>query len=362
MTPRPRLLASVVSLAALAFIFAPPPAAAWSENGHRTVGQIAQDLLQQQAQAGDAQSQAALTAIQGLLGSNFSLSALAPCADSVRELDEETGNKRATGSTFSCGGLTLSVDPATEPWHFVNVPITASDTPDSIAAQCGNDACVVAQIQDDMKTLQDPSAAQADKQKALMFLVHFVGDEHQPLHCATEIVDGRDDRGGNEKNVKFNNLTLNMHALWDHLIQKTDNVNDPAALSQQLEASLPSDTSAWTSGDFVTQAALESFSIAQQTIYPAYYSASSGESLKASVRKPNVASRTSAQVDEVGAKGPSVALPSDYQSKMQPIVYQRLQMAGVRLAALLKQAFSPAPSLAVPSVGARAAKVKSATP
>jgi hypothetical protein len=352
MTPRPLLLASVLCSAVLALLAAPPPAAAWSENGHRTVGQIAQDLLTKQAQAGDAPSQAALDAISGLLGQGNGLAALAPCADQVRELNEETGKLRASGAAFSCGGLTLTVDPTTEPWHFVNVPITASDTAESIAAQCGNDACVVSQIQDDLKVLQDPAAAQADKQKALMFLVHFVGDEHQPLHCATEIVDGKDDYGGNEKQVRFDGLALNMHALWDHLIQKTDNVNDPSSLSQQLEATLPADTSAWTQGDFVTQAALESFGIAQQTIYPAYYSAAGGSGLQAA-RKPNSRPKPSAQ--QSSSKGPAVDLPSDYQSQMQPIVMQRLQMAGVRLAALLKQSLGGAPSLTVPSVGAQKA-------
>jgi hypothetical protein len=351
MTPRPRLLASVLSAVLVAALCVPPPAAAWSENGHRTVGQIAQDLLTKQAQAGDAQSQAALNAISGLLGSGFSLAELAPCADQVRELDENTGQKRASGGTFSCGGLTLTVDPATEPWHFVNVPITASDTADSIAAQCGGDACVVSQIQDDMKTLQDPSAAQADKQKALMFLVHFVGDEHQPLHCATEIVDGKDDYGGNEKQVRFDGLALNLHALWDHLIQKTDNVNDPTTLSQQLESSLPADTSAWTQGDFVTQAAIESLGYAEQTVYPGYYDAAGGASLSA--RKPSPRKKPSAQ--QSTPKAPAVDLPSDYQSQMQPIVMQRLQMAGVRLTALLKQALGGAPALTTPPLAAKRA-------
>jgi hypothetical protein len=345
MVSKPFRRASVVcgaSVAVLALIAAPPPAAAWSANGHRTVGQIAQDLLQKQAQGGEPQSRAALDAIGGLLGQGFSLSNLAPCADQVRMLDEETGDKRGTGNTFSCGGLTLSVDPATEPWHFVNVPITAADAADSIAAQCGGGACVVSQINDDMKTLQDPSAAQADKQKALMFLVHFVGDEHQPLHCATEIVDGADDRGGNSKNVRFDGLALNMHSLWDHLIQKTDNVNDPATLAQQLEASLPADTSGWTQGDFVMQAAIESLGISEQTVYPAYYAASGTQSLRA------------ADAARDGAtKGPAVTLPSDYQSRMLPIVRQRLQMAGVRLAALLRTGLGGGPSPTTPSAAAR---------
>ena len=77
---RPPLVPASVAVLAAALVL-PPPAAAWSANGHRTIGQIAQDLLQSQAQAGDAQSQAAINALTGILGQGFSLAAIAPCAD-----------------------------------------------------------------------------------------------------------------------------------------------------------------------------------------------------------------------------------------------------------------------------------------
>ncbi len=348
MNPKPLLPASAVAVLLLA---APPSVFAWSANGHRTVGQIAQDLLQKQAQAGDAQSQAALNAITNILGQGVSLAAIAPCADQIRRFDEETGQVRAAGGQVSCGGLQLTVNPASEPWHFVNVDITQPDTADAIAAQCGGDACVVNQIKDDVQALQNPNAATTDLQTALMYLVHFVGDEHQPLHCATEFVNGAQDYGGNEKQVSFQGQTLNMHALWDHLIEFSDDTNDPNALSQQLESSLPADTSAWTQGDFVVGAAIESLGIAQQTVYPAYYDAATGGGGSSSGAGFNAQATGANSLDQT--RGPAVSLPSDYQSQMQPIVMQRLQMAGVRLAALLKQALGGAPVPAAPSAAAR---------
>ncbi len=335
----------------------PPPAAAWSANGHRTIGQIAQDLLQSQAQAGDAQSQATINALTGILGQGFSLAAIAPCADQIRRYNEETGQVFAAGAQVSCGGLQLTVNPQSEPWHFVNVDITQPDTADSVEAQCGGDACVVHQIKLDVQALQNQGSASMDPQTAVMFLVHFVGDEHQPLHCATEYVNGQQDYGGNDKMVRFQGQELNMHALWDHLIQFSDDSNDPNALSQQLESSMPSDTSAWTQGDFVEGAAVESLGIAQQTVYPAYYDAATGgggSSSNSGWSGFSAASHpTRAQVDS--SRGPAVDLPSGYQSQMQPIVMQRLQMAGVRLAALLKQALggAPAQSSAMQSQAAR---------
>jgi len=321
---------------------------------------MAQDLLQKQAQAGDAQSQTALSAIGALLGPNFSLAELAPCADEVRALDENGGPPKAAGTAFTCGGLSLVVDPTTEPGHFVNVPIGSPASADSVNAKCGGD-CVVAEIKLHLQTLQDPNATTDGKQKALMFLVHFVGDEHQPLHCATEIVNGKSDDGGNGKLVRFDGLELKMHALWDHELQKTDAVNDPAAISQALEQTLPADTSAWTQGDFVVTAAVESFGYAASKIYPAYYAAAGGGAAQS---KPGRGRKPSAAQNQ--AAGPVVDLPADYAAQMtdengQPLVPSRLQKAGVRLAALLKQALGgAAPAAPNPAAERAAGKIRGA--
>ena len=45
---------------------------------------------------------------------------------------------------------------------------------------------------------------------ALKFLIHFVGDVHQPMHV------GRDgDRGGNNITVEWFGRTSNLHSVWD---------------------------------------------------------------------------------------------------------------------------------------------------
>ncbi|HVR84498.1 MAG TPA: S1/P1 nuclease [Planctomycetota bacterium] len=330
---RASLSAGVFALALLR----PGAAGAWSSNGHRVIGLIAQSLLQEEAQRGDQSSQAALGAVSALLGPGVGLSDVAPCADLVRDLGKEP-DRSGEEIHFHCGGLVWRTDPLTLPWHFVDIPITAADAADSIDAHCGDD-CVVAQIKKDVLVLQDPASLLPAKREALMFLVHFVGDEHQPLHCATEIVDGQDDRGGNDKKVKFDGQPLNMHALWDHLIQTSDGLNDPVPLAERLTAQLPPGaTSQWTQGDFVADAALESLAIAQRTIYPAYYAAA-----RSSVH---------------GRRRRAAALPADYQSRMEPIVEERLQKAGVRLAVLLKRALANAGALSTGGPAVRKASKK----
>src|SRR5258708_6831296 len=143
----------------LAAVLLPPlphAAFAWSANGHRTVARIAQDRL----------TPAALQGVNAILGGAITLEDLAPCADDIRR-----------GQGFNCAGLILNAEPQSQPWHFVDIPI--SDSPSGTSPYCPGGACVVGQIKADVKTLQDPSAAKADKQIALLFLVHFVGAEHQ---------------------------------------------------------------------------------------------------------------------------------------------------------------------------------------
>jgi hypothetical protein len=300
----------MLSLAAVAAALLCPRAAfAWSVNGHKTVALIAASRLSPGAKA----------AVAALLGS-ATMDGVAPCADDVRG---KTG--------FDCDGIQMADDPASEPWHFVDAPI--SDSPGDGAAlesYCPNQACVIDQINKDVNILKT-SSVQADRQLALIFLIHFVGDEHQPLHCADEIVNGVNDRGGNLKSVSFRSVStaqasdpnavaggLNLHALWDHQILPGD-TNDPAQTSRRLIADLQGkDVSSWTSGDFVHGAAFESYSIAKNTVYPAYYA-------------PN-----------------GKDIDSSYQSQMTPIVDERLERAGVRLAALLESALAGSP-LAAPA-------------
>ncbi|HXT01863.1 MAG TPA: S1/P1 nuclease [Elusimicrobiota bacterium] len=302
----PRAFLPTLILAALS---CPRAARAWSANGHKTVALIAQSRL----------SPAAKAAVASLLGS-ATIDGVAPCADDVRG---KTG--------YVCDGIPMADDPQSQPWHFVDAPI--ADSPSGgqdLEAYCPNQACVIDQINAEVEVLKT-STAQADRQLALIFLIHFVGDEHQPLHCADEIVNGVNDRGGNLKSVSFRGVSasqaegpnaaaggLNLHALWDHQILPGD-TNDPGQESQRLIADLQGkDVSGWTSGDFVHDAAFESYSIAKGTVYPAYYA-------------PN-----------------GRIIDSNYQAKMKPIVDERLERAGVRLAALLESALG-GPPVAAPS-------------
>ena len=98
--------------------------------------------------------------------------------------------------------------PETAPWHFMNVP------KDSLSLDIGRDcpeprSCVVAQIDRDLGTLRTSGPKDA-KATALKFLIHFVGDMHQPLHIGFAF-----DKGGNEIRGTLLGKSTNLHEVWD---------------------------------------------------------------------------------------------------------------------------------------------------
>ncbi len=121
---------------------------------------------------------------------------------------------------------TTIVRPA--PWHYINIPLAESKI--DLARECPNGVCVIAKTQGFLAVLKDPSADLAKKAEALKFVIHFVGDMHQPLHCED---DG--DKGGNTRHVIFDGQPDNLHWIWDTGL--LDHINrNPEALAAELES------------------------------------------------------------------------------------------------------------------------------
>ena len=88
--------------------------------------------------------------------------------------------------------------PETAPWHFIDLPIRKDITVKDEQTYCPDNNCVVNELQINQGILGDESQPKSKRLEALKFVVHFMGDLHQPLHCAD---DG--DRGGNDKEVRY---------------------------------------------------------------------------------------------------------------------------------------------------------------
>jgi hypothetical protein len=176
----------------------PPALIGWGPEGHEIVAALAQTRLTDQARRG----------IQSLIG-DASLASIANWADEVRPQRDETYN-----------------------WHFVDIPMSASGfsderdcfLPDSTHKDAATDHhnCVVDRVEIFRQILSDTNASKHSREEALRFLVHFIGDIHQPLHAVGKAA------GGNRITVSEFGLTTcgkrpcNLHGAWDSgLIQHT---------------------------------------------------------------------------------------------------------------------------------------------
>jgi S1/P1 Nuclease len=101
----------------------------------------------------------------------------------------------------------------TSGWHFVDIPYERNTY--EAAVDCKDDSekgdCIINANDRVQKTLADCTKPNGERVEALKFLVHFVGDVHQPLHTAERNGDG----GGNGVHVSFFGKNVNLHEVWD---------------------------------------------------------------------------------------------------------------------------------------------------
>ncbi len=208
------------------------------------------------------------------------------------------------------------------PEHYLNLPriqtsVTAADQTCPLA-----DACLLTAIVADIAVLQEVTASDADKLRALKFLVHWMGDLHQPLHISFQ-----DDRGGNEVAV-IGPCNHNLHAVWDTCLLTRGMGLQAAPSVVSLRAALTdADRQAWTQGDIVTWAD-ESYHI---TIAPdVEYCVQVGSACQYAADNPTY--------DESEPKR-NVTVKANYIATHAPTVRSRLLEAGVRLGHVLNGLF-----------------------
>jgi hypothetical protein len=187
----------------LSLLLAPPAAQAWSAKGHRAIAEAAEMQLSPEARA----------ATRELLRDEPSntLAAVAAWADEVRNEDAWKFTTR---------------------WHFINFPRRQCRY--QPMRDCPDGSCVVGAIESQRALLRDRSAPRQQRIEALKFVVHFVGDIHQPLHAGWGF-----DRGGNDTQIRFDRMGSNLHALWDGLLIDTLKLDAPALAGHLLAEPLP---------------------------------------------------------------------------------------------------------------------------
>jgi hypothetical protein len=98
-------------------------------------------------------------------------------------------------------------------WHYIDLPFSPDNSPLTNFVPDSFD--VVQAINLCVSNLASAATTETDKATSLRYLLHFVGDIQQPLHCSTAITESRltGDRGGNDFLLSGN--PGNLHSLWD---------------------------------------------------------------------------------------------------------------------------------------------------
>lgn len=108
-------------------------------------------------------------------------------------------------------------------WHYVNI---AEDNCHYEAPKhCRNGNCIVEALKAQSAILGDRSLTDGERLQALKFVVHLVGDIHQPMHAGYA-----HDKGGNDFQLQFGNRGTNLHSLWDSGMLNTRKLDDAGYL------------------------------------------------------------------------------------------------------------------------------------
>jgi len=247
------------------------PAYAWGEDGHRIVAMVAEQNI----------DPATVTQIHLILGDDVSLADVATYADAVRDQFPKTYN-----------------------YHFIDIPKNKDDYKPGrdckMNPQKGD--CVLAALPRFRDTILSPSSTPSQRAFALKFIVHLVGDMHQPLHCADD-----NDIGGNAVKVSWFGQKSTLHTVWDTRIIGRAQLSDEDFVQGLIDGSTPQEMNAMRDGNMLAWA-LESHQLAREFAYdiPANHK-----------------------------------LTANYYQRNWPIVDKQLLRAGMRLARVLDWLFAP---------------------
>lgn len=238
----------------------------WGFKGHKTVASIADRHLTPEAKA----------VVKELLG-NESIQDVSTWADEARNQPEY----KTTGN-----------------WHFINLPLglSKSEFKDSVKNLKAENLYQAYHTM--IAEINDPNLSKAKKTVALKFIIHLIGDAHQPMH-----ISRAEDKGGNTIQVQFMGKGTNLHTLWDSKLIDYQNL-----AVEEMAGS-----------DSVSRRQIRKWQRAKpmQWIYESYQISS-----------------------QIYASAPTGSiLGEEYYKANIGIVNQRMEMAGIRLAGVLNKLF-----------------------
>jgi hypothetical protein len=198
-------------------------------------------------------------------------------------------------------------------WHYIDLPFS----PDKTKTIPPKNPNAETRINKHRDTLSASGPSEDLKSYDLVWLIHIVGDVHQPLHGTQRFtkLHSKGDEGGNTVKIKcLPNCGKNLHSFWDGLFDSTEVKDDDAASAQAAigaaaklkKATGPAvgktDPRVWIN---------ESFAIAKKSVY----------------RAP------------IGTTNKTFTITAAYKKDAMTIGKQRIALGGARLAKLFNDAF-----------------------
>jgi len=255
----PSLVALVLSAAFLS----------WGVTGHRTIGKIAAGHLSPQAKA----------AVHELIG-DTTLAEVSAWADEVRGQPAYRN---------------------TAPWHYINLPLGLNFADFEAKVRGMTQDNVYSALQQQERILGSTASTRTQKAEALKFIVHFVGDLHQPMHVSRE-----EDKGGNTIQLNYDGNGTNLHALWDSKLIDHQGLTYEQ-MAEKYDHATPAQIRQWQSDPLI------------QWIWESY----------------QASSKLYEEVDALKSR----AIDDSYYQAHIAIVQDRIEKAGVRLAGVLNSIF-----------------------
>jgi len=280
-----------ILFAALLALVVSAPAQAYWEYGHQTIASIAWANITPHSRAEIRK----LLADQAILATSEcparTIEEASVWPDCVKPLKDASGKRRFDYAYT---------------WHFQDVNVCK---PFDLAGPCKDGNCVSVQITRQAKLLRDRHTPRLARLQALLFLVHFVGDLHQPLHAGE-----RDDQGGNKIKATYGTYStprFNLHSIWDGPLAERA-ITTGGSLVHRYPASVRTQVA---QGDVVDWSR-QSWQIARDVAY------------------------TSALGGDACAPEPQhVTLDNATIARLVPVARMEIERGGLRLAKMLDAAF-----------------------
>lgn len=241
----------------------------WGVTGHRTIGKIAENHLTPQAAA----------AVRELLGT-ATLADVSTWPDEVRSQPEYKH---------------------TAPWHYLNLSLGLSYAEFQQKVEHMTEENVYSAVLKQEQVLGSTESTREEKIEALKFIVHFVGDLHQPMH-----VSRAEDKGGNTIQLNYEGKGTNLHAVWDSKLLDHQGL-DYNQLAEKYDHVSDKQVKEWQSDPLI------------RWVWESY----------------QISTKLYTEVDAMSSR----SIDDSYYQAQIEIIHQRLVMAGVRLAGVLNGIF-----------------------